>query len=744
FLVTPPGLGGALVNSQQARHGTQRATSRTGLGVQQLLPGGAQLSADILNTITWNLGTGSTTATRLAWSITQPLMNNAGRKIYLEGLTQAERNLLYQVRTMARFRQTLFTDVASDYLQLQSTYQQIINQENNIRLLEEQIEIAQILDSWVPNQIAEPLRRFPEGAEIPDSLKPYLLYDAASRALKWSGEMTEEHQQELLAISDDPLYQSAAQQLIRWKATQVNSLSVIQLIGQLNRAESTLANSRRGLQDQLDTFKISLGLPPNIQLSLDDTFLAPYELIETDLKATENALKAFARDQGPELIPAEPGIQRAPPEYADLQRYVARLQELKEELGEKGLKVVQADFGPIQETLEATKDQLTNENGRSFADDEERKRVIRDVARDLRLYRINERDYEQFSRVADMLSDLLEAEDVHTLIQRLDKDGNGNIGPNELPARWIDLPRVSSLEDVREMDPGQFLGALRDTALDIREKLQQIAQSLQVVQVGLRVDVIGLNRFTLPGQTDMPSIEEVVEIGLRCRHDLMNSRAQVMDLRRQVEIRANALMAKLDVHADGTLDPSGGASNDNVNLSLDFKTPIDQVNQRNEYRSALIDYQRQRRAYMLLEDQVKQQIRQSWRQLTVSALRLEIDRQTIRNAALQYDNVATGSNQNNALSLLNALNAILQAQNSLVSDWVTYETNRLNIYRDMGIMQVDSTGTWSDDFYQLEGVGLSGESPEPMDSLPEDMTDAEIPTLPPIIPPAMENQPNAQ
>ena len=114
---------------------------------------------------------------------------------------------------------------------------------------------------------------------------------------------------------------------------------------------------------------------------------------------------------------------------------------------------------------------------------------------------------------------------------------------------------------------------------------------------------------------------------------------------------------------------------------------------------------------MLFEDQVKQSIRQSWRQLQVQEYRLEIDRTTVRNASLQYDSAslqAASAAQTNALSLLQALQSVLNASNALVGDWVTYETNRLNIFRDMGIMQLDPRGVWDDRWY-LQTPELQGD-----------------------------------
>src|SRR5262249_22579145 len=46
---------------------------------------------------------------QLPLSFVQPLLRGGGRAVTLEPLTQAERNLLYQVRTFTRFRQEFFT-----------------------------------------------------------------------------------------------------------------------------------------------------------------------------------------------------------------------------------------------------------------------------------------------------------------------------------------------------------------------------------------------------------------------------------------------------------------------------------------------------------------------------------------------------------------------------------------------------------------------------------------------------------
>jgi len=739
FHMTPAGAGGGLLNSNLNKDGAQ--TRSTGLGITQLLPSGGQYTIDLLNSVTWNLGSGGVSATSLAWQISQPLLLQAGRKIRLESLTQSERNLLYLVRNMARFRQTIFTDISVDYLRLQLAVQNIFNQQNNIRQLEEQIEIGQVQDSWNPGIVREPLSALPDGVEFPESLRLKLKYDG--EYLIWNGLLSEEEKAQLVAISDDLVYQSSIQQLIRWRETQVVSLSVSQLVTRLNTAQNQLASSRRALADQLDRFKIRLGLPPNVDMSVDDTFLKPFELIDNQILRVVDELKAFAKTQGPALIPAPVGVRtsdRLPPDFGDLKKYVTDLQTLKDKIRVIGLEQVKQDFVPVRDILDASSEDIAaTATGRKFLNKEERDRVIRDVARDLRLYRLNERDFESFAKELDLLNAALQKDSAEDLIASLDSNGDQRIGRNELPDGWADMPSVGAVKEAELLTGPEFLGAIRDAAVQIREEMVQISTSLEVVQAGLRVEAIALNPFVLPGQEETPTIEQVVQIGLENRLDLMNARGAVMDSRRAVEVAANALKAKLDVRVNGTSGIDGATSSKDVNLNMDFKTPIDQVVQRNNYNRALIDYQRARRTYMAAEDAVKQSIRASWRELIVSEQRLEIDRQTVRIAALQYDDVATGAGQTNSLSLLNALDAVLSAQNALVGDWINYETNRLNIFRDMGIMEINSEGVWVDKFYLRDGPSVTDTLTSP-EVLTQELFGAPNPPQPPTqtIPPALE------
>lgn len=66
---------------------------------------------------------------------------------------------------------------------------------------------------------------------------------------------------------------------------------------------------------------------------------------------------------------------------------------------------------------------------------------------------------------------------------------------------------------------------------------------------------------------------------------------------------------------------------------MNFTAPLDQVTQRNAYRTSLIAYQRAQRDYMLAEDQVKFDVRSAWRLVDVGRQAYEIQRQSVRIAA---------------------------------------------------------------------------------------------------------------
>ncbi len=89
------------------------------VGFNRLLEHGTQvsmsLSAATLQVLSGNLRGGL--ASILDVAVRQPLLRGSDRDIVMEGLTQAERNVLYAVRGFNRYRQTFVVDILTQYYQ---------------------------------------------------------------------------------------------------------------------------------------------------------------------------------------------------------------------------------------------------------------------------------------------------------------------------------------------------------------------------------------------------------------------------------------------------------------------------------------------------------------------------------------------------------------------------------------------------------------------------------------------------
>ncbi len=696
-------------------------------GVSKLLPAGGQVAVELANNTLWFFSgpNQSNSASVLSYSLVQPLLAGAGRKVVMENLTQSERNLLYQARTLARFRQSLFTNVVSDtsgsYLNLIQQTQVIRNQRQNIQRLKNQIAILQSNAGQKGNVSRAELDALPPGLVIPPllldklELKPEQVELAELAQLIWKDNaITPEEQAALEAMSDDPKFQLAIREIIQNITVVPTPLDVLQLAGTLVNAQNSLRSQERTLQDGLDVLKSSIGLPPDLVLTIDESMLEPFIVIDSDLNTLETEVTGFIR------VWAE--IDEDHPTTEQLQVTNAAFGKLLDQVETVGFGILDQDVMNLESRYAGRLADLE--------DEEDRQRVKADVERDLRLLQ-DARG--RLNQLKQSTSDLSQA------ILQFQASAPAT-DPNAAPQLQPDTAEGELDAD----KPGPH-DLAREEILKGHQKLLQITRSLSVVQIGLRVEQITIPEFDLP-------LEMVIESAVENRVDLMNQKAVVTDARRKMEISANQLLSNVDVVVDGDIRTSGGnkpldfrGSRSQLRAGLRFTAPLDQINERNNYRATLIDYQRARRDYMALEDLTKQQVRRNWRQLSVLKRVLEGNRIALRLAARQYESAvdestaptATGASSGGGgrtgTNLTQALNAIISAQNSLIGSWITYEQNRLGIYRDMGMMEIGPDGIWNDPQYRGKSdretqEGLPGRQTLP-DGGPDDGTEKNLPDL---------------
>jgi hypothetical protein len=674
FSVRYIGPGAGLLADFRPDGGGDSLTADVNFGWRQLLPSGGQWIVELTNNTIWLFGgpNRTTTASTLAFSLVQPLIRGGGRKVVLESLTQRERNLLYAVRDLARFRRIFFTNVVtgpSGFLSLLQQVQSIRNLQQNIRALEKQVETLKAVASQQPAAVREPLEAMPAGLDIPPELFDQLEFDAARQQLIWYGPITDQQAQQLLGLSNDADFQRAVNEIIQRLQSVTLTLDVLRLQSQLADSINGLRESEQRLQDSLDNFKILLGLRTDFLMTIDDSLLEPFQFIDPRLDDMEFAIETF--------VPSWGGLDAEEPDRAEVRRVALELSALVDEAITNGLGMIREDFGNLEEVYD---DRL-----KAMETDEERARLEYDVQRDRRLYDDSELT----------LTEVQEA--VRNLLVELEDPS-------------LDITRVKLI--IQEIKFYQ-------------EELLQRVRGLKVIQIGLRAELIDLEPFEM-------AMEEAVAIGLENRLDLKNARADVMDARRKVEVAANALQSFLDLRleadvntprGDNPLDFQGDLSD--LRAGIAFDAPLDINVERNVYRASLVEYQRARRDYMLLEDRVKQEIRADWRQLEVQRRNLETTKQAVRIAAAQFDSAvaqafaparvgqqpSSGTGGLSGQNIQNALNSVLRAQNEMISTWVQYERNRLNIYRDMDIMDVGPDGVWNDPFYREQTRGSQFDAP---------------------------------
>ncbi len=200
-------------------------------------------------------------------------------------------------------------------------------------------------------------------------------------------------------------------------------------------------------------------------------------------------------------------------------------------------------------------------------------------------------------------------------------------------------------------------------------------------------------------------------VALTNRVDLMNARARLYDAWRQLAFTANQLKGVFNVSVSNqfqtpptTTNPFG--FNDQTSqfaLTLNAELPLIRLAERNAYQQAQINYHRQRRALMQAEDQVKLQVRNGVRNLQVQARSYEIQKIQFIVNLIQNDQSlqnfiappagagggAGGGSNTNTLFLVTAQNQINGTQNQLVLIWTTYQSQRIALYRDLGILPYD-------------------------------------------------------
>ncbi len=126
-------------DSTYSRKDTDESLTAGGeVGLNRLLEDGTQISTSIASDWLRYL-TGDpreSLGSVLSATISKPLLRGAGKDVVMENLTQAERNVLYQIRTFSRYRKTFVVSIVSDYYRVLQALDRVKNAESNYKSLQ--------------------------------------------------------------------------------------------------------------------------------------------------------------------------------------------------------------------------------------------------------------------------------------------------------------------------------------------------------------------------------------------------------------------------------------------------------------------------------------------------------------------------------------------------------------------------------------------------------------------------------
>lgn len=618
----------------------------SGLQMQKRFAAGGELIVGLANTIVWQFAGQNTNSnvSLLNFSFIQPLLRGGGRRFILEQLTIVERAMLANLRAFERYRQGFYTNVA-------------------------------IGDGGTPG----PSRRggffggtgltgfsgqgsggFGEvgGATGFGGRNGNNTGGAGGAGSGFAGGgagtvggfigILQLQQQILNSRQNLAAQERELKKLVDFQnAGQVTAVQVLQFEQNIGSIGANLLQSEVSLTNSLETFKRgTLGLPPDLPMSLDDSMIQRFQLI----------------------VPKTNDL------YEEIENLVDQIGDLPQEPG-VGL-------------LGAALDQFDDLHART-------KEMLETVADDLKGVRVEEAARRK------------------------------EISPKYLAAYERRLQRTAA--DFQELTEKEFPKALR-IAADIRagfkpenqaatlqgivtagRELAKLVRDASLVQVRARLDLVTLNPIALD-----PAL--ALEIARANRYDWMNNRAALVDTWRLIAFNARALMSNLNIVLDGSINTRGDnpvkfqSTTGTMRAGLEFDAPFTRLLERNNYRSVLIDYQRDRRQLIQYEDTVNQTLRQSLRNLDQLQENLEIQRLAVDIASQRVDQTrlaldeppAAGQTTTTqlgptaAFDLLTAMNDLQNTQNNFMSVWLNHYATRMVLMRELGLMELDDHGLWID------------------------------------------------
>jgi hypothetical protein len=697
---------GAGGTSRSTVNGSAFSRGSRGLALQRQFTNGADLIIGFANSLTWQLAGPDTQSatTLLDFSLIQPLLRGGGRDVVMERLTLAERTLLYNVRAFERYRTGFYTTVTvgraaeagptrrgglfggaglQGFTGLGGGFGTVGTVQNNtgggfggggavptvggfLGLVQNQLQISNAEENVARQR--ENLARFE------DTLREQLLIIPASQ-----------------------------------DAIPSQQLQVAQARQSLISSQAQLLQLRFNYEQSMDNFKGTLGLPPYVCIEIKDPILDQFNLISKELRQRRDQVSELRNsigDGNSKLLEMSPiQIDKA---TGNKNRALMWSDATASAVSEIQSKIV---------GIEKIRRELLNQDFSQLRQDIEKLRGV-STARESELARLRDIYQQERSTVCNLLPTesldiaLLDSGEIKALPDTLAKDIDRlekRFQDREAKIKKLDSDLQQLLAKQGGNDSSKLFDTLRDQVLlpsqSILAEFAEDVLALQVLQARSRIESV-----VLPPVDLMP--EEAIEIARTNRLDWMNTRAGLVDSWRAIEVVADNLESSLDVVFSGDMQNATDnplslrGKTGRLRAGLQWDSPLTRMQERNQYRQVLIEYQQAKRAYYRFEDTVWQTLRSQLRNIRYNQYNFELQRYAVRIAAQQItinedlrqirESLSLASGPTAARDSVSALQDLLNAQNTFLGVWVFYEAQRRNLDQDLGTIRVDENNIWVD------------------------------------------------
>ena len=538
------------------------------------------------------------------FSLVQPLLRGAGKDIALEQLTYSERSLLANVRAHSQYRQGFYTNVIIGDL----------------------------------------------GVEGPSRGGKSTFLSGHFGQASVGGFLGLLQQKQQIQNAKDNLQnqsRSLAELVARYEAGVIGLFQVDQVRQELEGARASLQQMELRYQIQLDNFKINtLGLPPDLELEIDDSFINPIQFIPRDALQIQDAIFSMRDEIG--LLPDDVDTET-------LSLYAKKFQQLLPLMREQ-LESIDVDVEVMEAAVPNRETRMTEEEIADFS---------------------TEREQLKFT-VSELQTQYTESS-------------------ANLDAAIEQLPELDSDAGVRELvvwlnDTLQF--AQRSLLVRARAR----AEAVVFEEIELAADFA--YRIALDNRLDVMNAKAALVDSWRMIQFRRDALQSVLNITASGDIKT----AK-----NNPVDFQASTGSVRLGVEFDAPiTRLEERNAYREAminyqqnRRALI--QSQDRIYKGLRGlsthiQLLQRTLENYRRSVAIAIRqLDMTRSEIYRpvAPRQPGQPGAQLGPNTSRNLLDSYRLMQSSQNQFLSAWLNFYAAKMLLAREMGVMQLDEGGKWT-------------------------------------------------